>query len=110
MESSEMACTELEETVWTGRGISPKRGTLQLSDNRLCFELDGAVAFDAALTELGIAWPWYGFGCQFWVHAAGRRYFISFLHPHNTLGSWAKGVRNGRRWYRAMKAILSAGR
>jgi len=97
----------LEETVWMGKGFSPRPGTLRLNGDRLSFETEGARAFDAQLTELAISWPWYGFGCQFKAHVGGREYFISFLHTQNTLGSWAKGIRRGRRWHRAMKGILN---
>ena len=93
---------ELTTTVWTGRGFNPKPGTLQLADGRLRFELDGQVVFDAALAELKITWPWYGFGCQFWAHTIDSKYFISFLHTNNTIGSWMRGVMTGRSWKRAM--------
>lgn len=90
--------------VWTGRGFSPQEGTLALADGRLRFELDGAVVFDQPVPQLAITWPWYGFGCQFWAHAEGRRYFISFLHTNNTIGSWCRGMQRGRTWNRAIKA------
>ena len=95
-----------EAMVWTGRGFNPKPGTLILDAGRLRFELDGQVVFDAPLNQLGISWPWYGFGCQFWAHTDGRKYFISFLHTGNTLFSWWEGVRLGRTWRRAMLANM----
>ena len=89
-------------TVWTGRGVSPREGTLTLNAGRLRFELDGKVAFDLPVNHLSISWPWYGFGCQFWARTGDRKDFISFLHTGNTLSSWWTGVQLGHRWKRAM--------
>lgn len=97
---------ELETPVWTGRGFNPQRGILRLQDNRLRFDLENRVEFEAPTAELRISWPWYGFGCQFWAHVGERRYFISFLHTNNSLYSWWQGVRKGRRWKRAITASV----
>jgi len=95
---------ELTTTVWTGRGFGPQEGTLRLADGRLRFELDDQVVFDANIAELKLTWPWYGFGCQFWAHTVDKKYFISFLHTGNTLGSWWSGIVHGRSWKRAIRA------
>ena len=95
---------ELVETVWIGKGFLPEPATLRLRATRLILELNGSIAIDDELRSLSISWPWYGFGCQFIARAGGREYFVSFLHTNNTIGSWARGIRNGRRWYRIIKA------
>src|SRR5690242_12408864 len=104
LEANSPATTAMETPVWTGRGFSPREGTLRLADGRLRFTLDGQIVFDAPIGELAIRWPWYGFGCQFWASVGTERHFISFLHTSNTLGSWARGVQHGRTWRRAIEA------
>jgi hypothetical protein len=94
----------METPVWMGRGFSPQEGTLALRDGRLRFELDERVVFDAPIPELRVTWPWYGFGCQMWAHANGEKYFLSFLHTNNTIGTWWTGVLRGRAWKRAIGA------
>jgi len=95
----------METTVWVGRGFSPRKGLLRLTGDRLHLELERTVAFDSPLAQLAISWPWYGFGCQFWAHAENAKYFVSFLHTGNTIVTWARGVRTGRKWHRALKQL-----
>lgn len=93
----------LETQAWTGRGFSPKSGRLILYENRLRYEVAGTILFDAPVAELKLRWPWYGFGCQFWAHANGAKYFVSLMHTNNTMGTWWAGIQRGRLWKRALE-------
>jgi hypothetical protein len=93
--------------VWIGRGFNPQQGRLQLAGDRLKLEIDDRVVFDARIAELGLTWPWYGAGRQFWAHNGADKYFISFLHTNNTLFSWWRGMQRGRYWNRAIKAAAA---
>jgi hypothetical protein len=95
---------DFETPAWMGRGFYPRKGTLSFAAMRLRFEADGAIVFDALVSELDLRWPWYGFGCQFWAHANGEKYFVSALHPINTLITWWSGIKRGRMWRRALRA------
>ena len=94
---------DFETPAWMGRGFYVQKGTLSFTDGRLRFESDGAVVFDATVSELDLRWPLYGFGCQFWAHAHGKKYFVSALHPGNSVATWWEGIRRGRMWRRALK-------
>ena len=99
---SQAPMMDFETPAWMGRGFYPRKGTLSFAAGRLRFESDDAVVFDGSISELDLRWPWLGFGCQFWAHAHGEKYFVSALHPGNSLGTWWEGVRRGRMWRRAL--------
>src|SRR5260370_11287708 len=99
------ALNEFEAPAWMGRGFHTELGVLTLNQGRLRFVVEDRVVFDAPVPELNLTWPWYGFGCQFWAHAQGQKYFVSALHPNNTIITWWKGIRRGRGWKRAIDAL-----
>lgn len=98
--------TTLESTAWTGRGFNPKSGILTLDHGRLRYAMENGVLFDAPVSELGITWPWYSFGCQFWAHLGPEKHFISLMHTNNTLFTWWQGIKRGRRWKRAIMGAM----
>jgi hypothetical protein len=93
--------------VYIGMGFNVEKGTLCLEQGRLRLELQGKVAFDAPVAKLRLRWPWYGFGCQFIARVPEREYFVSFLHPGNTLSTWWTGIQHGRKWRRLILATIS---
>jgi len=95
-----------QTTVYIGMGVAVDKGTLRLEKGRLRLDLQGNVAFDAPAAELQLRWPWYGFGCQFFAHTPQKKYFVSFLHPGNTLSTWWEGIQTGRKWHRLIQAAL----
>lgn len=58
----------VETEVIVGQGFSPDIGKLHLEGNRLQLKIYDEIAFDEPIARLGLQWPWYGLGCQFWAH------------------------------------------
>jgi hypothetical protein len=98
-------------TAWWGKWFMPKVGKLTLEGQRLSFQVGEQLEFDVPLEELQeLTWHWYSFSAAFETTVRGKPYFLSFLGPGNTLGSWWRGLQRGRQWRAEMTARLAHSR
>jgi hypothetical protein len=92
----------METKVLIGRGFNPDIGILVLDGNKLQLKIKDVVIFDEPIARLRLAWPWYGFGCQFWAHTEKKNYFVSLMGIAR--GGWWEEFKHGRKWHNAIKS------
>ena len=93
------ATEEMGATVWVGKWVIAKEGTLSLSEGRLRFENEKRCLFDSDVKKIEkMVWHWYSFSGAFEVWIDGASYFISFVPRNSGLGTWYSGLVEGRKW------------
>ena len=103
-----MSDPTLTTRVWCGKWFLPKSGILTLQGRRLALHIGETLEFDVTLDELeDLTWHWYSFSAAFEAVVHGKRFFLSFLGPGNTLSSWWQGIQRGRRWRAELTALFS---
>ncbi len=98
-----MTNTDITTPAWLLEGITGSTpGTLQLTNGRLRFAIDGQTVFDVPLEQISdINFPWYYFlgGVKFRISATPYR--LSFSEAGEN-GNFIEARRAGKQW----KAIL----
>src|SRR5258708_6992535 len=97
----------MESNISCGKGLSPTRGVLTLTGDRLVLNLRGEQEFDVYVRDIEwMVWHWYSFSGAFEAKVLGKKYFVSFVPTGATLRPWSRGMATGRAWRVELTRLL----